>query len=796
MSTATNITSATPSPGLGGLSALASLSSIAEIALPSPKSVKKTASATAMDVEKVHSATPTNTHIGVRSTANNRSSTKSPDSTASKTGSTRKRRLTEKARQAREQKAARESEAGTRYKVTTTRSGRTVKRSKKSGEAAAAAAISAATSGSPSPSDDSSTEDEVQMSKTQQAAATKRERDTIAALFSGLGNARTEGQGKHGNERNIRGKRGRWESKDVNRRDIWAEAEGFRQTLSIDTSRVQRRDQNMIGNRSVRVEKPSRITRETLASLQSALSRPKFRSFCHAEHFVSALDTLYFAQNEFLECLYEQGMGGITKLARKEWSYVRSTLGRPRRMSKAFLAEEVKKLEQYRADVRNIQQGKTILCAEDSTPFPEEVPARLTEGQTVVARHPNTCQLHTGVVMAGPPRSVGRGKVAVPPKVNQGRPAMGGVGKFANCYWIKFDHPGMGGVADTMRIEDTSVMAYGDIHSSHSMLHHPIGARFPHAGGDVHLLAKLLRLLDRKEALITHLRSMNDLVERLKKDHTKTLSVTPTSIVSVASTSEAVASAGGPKPAISMEIDESTSTITIPKSQLSSPGGLPPRAPARTASTSINGSQKTGNMLSVPLTFREQYAWVIVQLEQTSKWLDQTLQALRMRQSGISLTGTEDDKGQLSVHMSHMCYQRAREMMESLRSKMITSGTLTAKTAQNPTVGGTPKRDAEELSPINNLIVCCMSLVLLIQFCAERGLAPIGIDSVLKSLKPQTSGGRSIAGDFVNTIAGAATNNGGSSSSSGDSGSENQNMKLYERIETSIKHLQSILSAV
>ena len=61
-----------------------------------------------------------------------------------------------------------------------------------------------------------------------------------------------------------------------------------------------------------------------------ALKSKKFRAFCRQEYFVSAIDRLYFAQNDFIECLYEHGLGKVTRVSRAEWSYVRSILGKPR----------------------------------------------------------------------------------------------------------------------------------------------------------------------------------------------------------------------------------------------------------------------------------------------------------------------------------------------------------------------------------------------------------------------------------------------------------------------------------
>jgi len=177
-------------------------------------------------------------------------------------------------------------------------------------------------------------------------------------------------------------------------------------------------------------------------------------------------------------------------------------------------------------------------------------------------------------------------------------------------------------------------------------------------------------------------------------------------------------------------------------------------APSTAANEEFIEEIKTQNDLNntydaapkVPDTFKQQCAWVIVELEKASKDLDDALQALRLRQSGISLGEAGSD---LSVHVSQLCYQRARELMESIRDSMISTGKLTSKSS------------SAMPSKMNNLIVCCISLVLLIKFCAERGLQPLGLDAFLESVRP----------------------------------THPQNRELFKKIERSVRQMQSMLSA-
>ncbi len=48
------------------------------------------------------------------------------------------------------------------------------------------------------------------------------------------------------------------------------------------------------------------------------------------------------------------GLSHVTQLTRPEWSVLRSSFGRPRRFSLAFLREERMRLEVYRERVRKV----------------------------------------------------------------------------------------------------------------------------------------------------------------------------------------------------------------------------------------------------------------------------------------------------------------------------------------------------------------------------------------------------------------------------------------------------------
>eukprot|EP00240_Pyramimonas_obovata_P002136 CAMPEP_0118951764 /NCGR_PEP_ID=MMETSP1169-20130426/53689_1 /TAXON_ID=36882 /ORGANISM="Pyramimonas obovata, Strain CCMP722" /LENGTH=509 /DNA_ID=CAMNT_0006898895 /DNA_START=371 /DNA_END=1897 /DNA_ORIENTATION=- len=67
---------------------------------------------------------------------------------------------------------------------------------------------------------------------------------------------------------------------------------------------------------------------------------PKLRRWCIYEWFYGAIDRPWFARNEFMEYLQHLGMDQVTRMTRTEWSLIRASLGRPRRLSLPFLREE------------------------------------------------------------------------------------------------------------------------------------------------------------------------------------------------------------------------------------------------------------------------------------------------------------------------------------------------------------------------------------------------------------------------------------------------------------------------
>ncbi|CAD5177984.1 protein ALWAYS EARLY 2 isoform X1 [Musa acuminata AAA Group] len=135
---------------------------------------------------------------------------------------------------------------------------------------------------------------------------------------------------------------------------------------------------------------------EPKENLSHCLSSKLLRRWCMFEWFYSAIDHPWFAKSEFVEYLNHVRLGHIPRLTRVEWGVIRSSLGKPRRLSKQFLKEEREKLEQYRESVRT---HYAELQAGLKEGLPTDLARPLSVGQRVIACHPKTRELHDGSVL-------------------------------------------------------------------------------------------------------------------------------------------------------------------------------------------------------------------------------------------------------------------------------------------------------------------------------------------------------------------------------------------------------------
>ncbi|XP_045459979.1 protein lin-9 homolog isoform X1 [Melitaea cinxia] len=120
--------------------------------------------------------------------------------------------------------------------------------------------------------------------------------------------------------------------------------------------------------------------------LRNLLKLPKAHKWVCFEYFYSNIDkALFDGENDFMICLKES-FPQLTnkKLTQVQWAKIRRMMGKPRRCSQAFFAEERKELERKRKLIRYIQQRKTAdICVKD---LPNEIPMQLVVGTKVTAR--------------------------------------------------------------------------------------------------------------------------------------------------------------------------------------------------------------------------------------------------------------------------------------------------------------------------------------------------------------------------------------------------------------------------
>lgn len=165
--------------------------------------------------------------------------------------------------------------------------------------------------------------------------------------------------------------------------------------------------------------------------LRNLLKLPKAYNWVCAEWFYSNIDRpLFLENNDFIICLKESFPQLKTyNLTRAEWCMVRRMMGKPRRCSQNFFAEEIRELERRRSKIRLLQQRK---ASEIGTfkDVPEEIPLQPVIGTSVTAR------------LRTPKKGLFTGKIDAVDTSN-------------NTYRVSFDKPGLG----THSIPDYEVLS-------------------------------------------------------------------------------------------------------------------------------------------------------------------------------------------------------------------------------------------------------------------------------------------------------------------------------------------------
>ncbi|BFZ15581.1 hypothetical protein BsWGS_18620 [Bradybaena similaris] len=130
-----------------------------------------------------------------------------------------------------------------------------------------------------------------------------------------------------------------------------------------------------------------KVAQATGLRLRNLLKLPKAHKWVCYEWFYSNIDApLFLGENDFCICLRESfPQLKCKKLRRVEWNKIRRLMGKPRRCSPAFLAEERAVLEERREKIRQLQQRKATEF-NSIKDLPDEIPLHLVIGTKVTVR--------------------------------------------------------------------------------------------------------------------------------------------------------------------------------------------------------------------------------------------------------------------------------------------------------------------------------------------------------------------------------------------------------------------------
>lgn len=142
--------------------------------------------------------------------------------------------------------------------------------------------------------------------------------------------------------------------------------------------------------------------KELGSKLRTLLRLPKAYRWACCEWFTANIDqTLLAGENDFCAFLRDTFPNLKTrKLTRTEWCKIRRLMGKPRRCSQAFLAEERALLANKRQKIRQLQQQK-VVDVSYYRDLPAQIPLSLVIGTRVTAYlHKPHYALYTGIIDA------------------------------------------------------------------------------------------------------------------------------------------------------------------------------------------------------------------------------------------------------------------------------------------------------------------------------------------------------------------------------------------------------------
>lgn len=146
---------------------------------------------------------------------------------------------------------------------------------------------------------------------------------------------------------------------------------------------------NKVGGRKTRKQHESKELNKSAARLKTLLKLPKAHKWVIYEWFYGNLDQSLFKLNqdsEFQLCLKELFPNLRTKnLRRAEWCLIRKLMGKPRRCSPSFFAEERQSLNAKRDKIRQIQFQQKLDTLQNYHDLPNLIPMPLVIGTRITA---------------------------------------------------------------------------------------------------------------------------------------------------------------------------------------------------------------------------------------------------------------------------------------------------------------------------------------------------------------------------------------------------------------------------
>ena len=149
------------------------------------------------------------------------------------------------------------------------------------------------------------------------------------------------------------------------------------------------RHHNKVGGRKTRKQHESKELNKSAARLKTLLKLPKAHKWVIYEWFYGNLDQSLFKLNqdsEFQLCLKEIFPNLKTRsLRRAEWCLLRKLMGKPRRCSPSFFAEERHSLNVKRDKIRQIQFQQKLDTLSNYHDLPNLIPMPLVIGTRITA---------------------------------------------------------------------------------------------------------------------------------------------------------------------------------------------------------------------------------------------------------------------------------------------------------------------------------------------------------------------------------------------------------------------------